>query len=84
MGIYGMWNLYVFVLMFLYVLFYKNYGEDQFNGDLGVYSGEEFQFIIIIIYVDGFIEIYKLICKEVQEQEVVVFGWDGFFIFQFF
>ncbi|XP_006766974.2 PREDICTED: protein wntless homolog [Myotis davidii] len=66
-GIYGMWNLYVFALMFLYAPSHKNYGDDQSNGDLRVHNGEELQLTTTITHVDGPTEIYKLTRKEAQE-----------------
>lgn len=66
-GIYGMWNLYVFALMFLYAPSHKYYGEDHSNGDLGVNSSEDLQLTTTITHVDGPTEIYKLSRKEALE-----------------
>ncbi|KAJ6662631.1 hypothetical protein lerEdw1_011768 [Lerista edwardsae] len=66
-GIYGMWNLYVFALMFLYAPSHKHYGDDHSNGDLGVNSAEDLQLTTTITHVDGPTEIYKLTRKEAQE-----------------
>uniref|UniRef100_W5MAN9 Wnt ligand secretion mediator n=1 Tax=Lepisosteus oculatus TaxID=7918 RepID=W5MAN9_LEPOC len=66
-GIYGMWNLYVFTIMFLYAPSHKRYGDEQSNGDLGVNSGEDIQLTTTITHVDGPTEIYKMAGKEAQE-----------------
>lgn len=66
-GIYGMWNLYVFAIMFLYAPSHKRYGDEQSNGDLGVNSGEDIQLTTTITHVDGPTEIYKMTGKEAQE-----------------
>ncbi|XP_072129948.1 protein wntless homolog isoform X2 [Mobula birostris] len=67
-GIYGMWNLYVFAIMFLYAPSHKCYSDaDQSNGDLGVNGGEELQLTTTITHADGPTEIYRLAGKEAQE-----------------
>ncbi|XP_029105132.1 protein wntless homolog isoform X3 [Scleropages formosus] len=66
-GIYGMWNLYVFAIMFLYAPSHKRYGDEQSNGDLGVNSGEDMQLTTTVTHADGPTEIYKMARKEAQE-----------------
>uniref|UniRef100_A0A8C6P4Q8 Wnt ligand secretion mediator n=1 Tax=Nothobranchius furzeri TaxID=105023 RepID=A0A8C6P4Q8_NOTFU len=66
-GIYGMWNLYVFAIMFLYAPSHKHYGDEQSSVDEGVKSGENIQLTTTVTHVDGPTELYRMMGKEAQE-----------------
>ncbi|XP_043941536.1 protein wntless homolog [Protopterus annectens] len=66
-GIYGMWNLYVFAIMFLYAPSHKHYDDSSSNGDIVLSSTEEHQLTTTITHADGPTEIYRLTGKEAQE-----------------
>ncbi|CAM9789789.1 protein wntless homolog [Lampetra fluviatilis] len=70
-GVYGMWNMYVFSVMFLYAPSHKRYGDaDRSEGDIALAHGEELTTATTALAGGSNTaptEVYRLAGKEAQE-----------------